>query len=542
MLHTVLTCGATKWIRINPDKALLAALLLVYLLAALGRFDYAGDGMRHLDHILHSNVPALGEPRWILFPVLLFAVIKPFAVAGIIQTPAGAAGVFCLFNAACGFAYLLCLRRWLVELAPLRRTAVLVLAGGSYAFLILATNTIEPTPAALIAVAGLTYARFRDGLSDSARLTVATGSIAVASVIYQGLLFGLFFLPAIFSVRIMFSPRNAIRIAGGALAVPLCTIILLSLSGDTPRNAARRFLQGEANSASSSQYSRVSAKNLAGVAIVGPAYAFASIPDLRGLAGTARLLRQRETAFEAIRGGAAWFAMAVAITATLVLLVVRRHFALLLAFAGVMALPAMRMSQYSYPKYYVLLPFLVVLAVPRLQVRFVYPALLGVLVLLSNVAQMRAERVQAEELRVRVAEELYPRIPDRACFLTNGWGPSVPEWPGDSVSWAQILNGGSSESQEENYRANSRALHDRLKKLFCTCPAVVTDAFLAGNRGPLQQELSTFHIEGIPLAKLLVPSAAQATIFQAPRFTVYRFSVEDQHRACEALDQVPAAR
>ena len=525
-----------NWIRANSDKLLLAVFLSTFLLLGLRRLDYAGDGVRHLDHILHSNYPALGEPRWILFPLLLFAILKPFAAAGIILSAVQAAKAFCLLNVACGFAYLVCLRRWLTELPVIPRTAVLLLAGGSCVFLTLATDTIEPTPAALIAIAGLTYGRFHAGLSDSARLTVAAGSLALASVIYQGLLFGFFFLPAIFPISLLAVRQIAFRIAALALAVPLLTIVLLSSDGDTPRNAARRFLQGESNSAASSQYSRPSAKNFVGVVIVGPTYAFASIPELRGLAGSVKLLRHRETAFKGFLGAAAWSCMAVAIISALVLLVFKKQFALLFAFAGMIALPTIRMSQYSYLKYYVLLPFLLVLVVPRLGVRFVYLGILGALLLLSNLEQIWTQRVQSETLRLEVARDLYPRIPPAACFLTNGWGPPVPDWRGDSLPWLHILNGGNSESQVQVAKANSQLLRDRLRKLFCTCPAVVTDAFILPNLSSLQQELSYFRIADIPLSKLVLPSIESAEVFRSPTVVVYRFSHEDQQRACQALE------
>ena len=137
-------------------------LSLSCVMALLGAFrlDYAGDGLRHLAPILSSPLPVLGEPRWVLFPALLFFVVKPFAVLGLINTPAAAAQVFAIFNAVCGGLYLLCLRSWLHEMVPARRAIILFLVAGTFTFLSLATNTIEPTAAALIAVAGLTGAAF----------------------------------------------------------------------------------------------------------------------------------------------------------------------------------------------------------------------------------------------------------------------------------------------------------------------------------------------------------------------------------------------
>lgn len=261
------------WIRANADKLLLAGLLVTLMFIALSRLDFAGDGLRHLEHILESNRPLLGEPRWLLFPALLFAILKPFVAVGIIRSVAQAATAFCVFNVICGFLYLVFLRRWLSELSPARRAAVLLLAAGSLVFLSLSTDSVEPTAAVLIAIAGMTFARYRSGLSDISRVTVAAGSIALASLVYQGLLFGFFFLPATFPIPLLVRRQAIFRVVGMALVVPVVTIVILTAGGDAPRNAARRFFQGEANMAASRQYSKVSAKNIAGVMIVGPAYA-----------------------------------------------------------------------------------------------------------------------------------------------------------------------------------------------------------------------------------------------------------------------------
>jgi hypothetical protein len=524
------------WIRTNSDKLLLVCFLILLLFIGVRRLDFAGDGLRHLEHILQSNRPVLGEPRWLLFPALLFAVLKPFETVGLIHSVAQAARVFCVFNIMCGFVYLVCLRRWLTELSPVRRAAVLLLAGGSYVFLTLATDTIEPTAGVLIAIAGITFARYRSGLSDMFRITIAAASLALAGAVYQGLLFGFFFLPAIFPFSLLLTRQAIFRIVALAMAVPLLSILLLTAGGDTPRNAARRFLKGESNSAASSQYSKVSAKNVAGVMIVGPAYAFASIPELRGLTGSLRLVRNRKTAFEGIRGVAAWCCIAGAIAVAVVLLILKKEFALLLAFAGMMALPAIRISQYSYMKYYVLLPFLVALVVPRLGVRFVFPAFLGALLLLSNFGDMWTQRAESATLRSQVARDLYPKTSPTACFLTNGWGPPVPEWRGDSLAWSHILYGGNAESLEKIAEANSAILHERLKQIFCRCPMVVTDAFIQPNQESLQRELSDFHITSVPISKLLVLSPESAEIFRSPKFVVYRFSVVDQQRACQAME------
>lgn len=233
---------------------------------------------------------------------------------------------------------------------------------------------------------------------------------------------------------------------------------------------------------------------------------------------------------------AAWFCIAIAMAGAMLLLIFKKEFTLLFAFAGMMTLPAIRMSQYGYMKYYVLLPFLVALAVPRLKVRFVYPAFLGVLLLLSNLGGIWTDRAGSQTLRLQLARDIYSKISTRACFLTNGWGPPVPDWRGDSVAWSRILYGGNSESFQEIAETNSATLRERLKHIFCDCPTVVTDAFIQPKLTSLRQELLDFHITGIPTSKLLVLSPESAEIFRSTKLAVYRFPAEDQRRACEAFE------
>jgi len=522
-----------KSIQSNLDKLLIATVFVVLCFLGLQRLDYAPDGMRHVHHILQSNYPTVGEPRWLLFPLLLFLVIKPFALAGLIHTVDQAAKVFAIFNVISGTIYLICLRHWLSDFPAPRRAAVLLLVAASYVFLEMATNTIEPTSAAVIAVTGLTFARFHPGLSDRVRLTAATATLALASLVYQGLLFGLFFLPAIFPWSLLTSRQMLLRIAMITLTVPCVVIILLSFNGDSPWNAARRFAQGEANVMASNEYSKISLKNVIGVIIVGPSYAFASIPDLRGLTGSLNLLRAKETALAGIRDAAAWSCMAAAIAFAIIVLALRREFKLLFAYAGMLMLPMIRMSQYAYLKYYVLLPLLVVMAAPRLGISFIF-WLLGGLLFVSNTTQIYSEISQSKLLRSEVARDLYPQIPHGTCFLTSGWGPPVPGWHNNSVGWAHILYGGNASQRGINI-AQSEQLRLRLTNLFCTCSAVVTDNFIAPNLTMLQQELSNFGIVNIPISHLVVPFPERSEIFRSSKFSFYRFSNEDRERACNAL-------
>lgn len=525
--------------RLPPD--ILVILLLSILMALLGayRLDYAGDGVRHLEHILSSSYPALGEPRWILFPALLFCVLKPFALLGLIQTPAEAARAFAIFNAICGGLYLLCLRRWLLEMAPTRRAIVLFLVAGTFTFLSLASQTTEPTAATLIAVAGLTCARYCPALTEQRRLTVALAAIALASLIYQGLIFSLFLLPATLPMATYTSRQGLIKIVAITALVPLAVVGLLTLAGDSPGNAARRFVQGEANPLASQLFSQRSVKNLVGVAIVGPAYALNSIPELRGLSGSLAMLRERATVVDALVGLLPWLVGAGALVATLVWLALRREYAVLVAFAGMMALPMIRMSQYAYVKFYVLLPLLIVLAVVRLVPRSSYLVLLGMLFFASNLGQYLTDRAAAQSFRTRIASELWPQLPPEACFLTNAWGPPVPDWRGPSLALRHIFEGGNAANVDDLLAANTTLLRSRLKQLFCGCTVVVTEVFTKTNVAALTQELQDFGLSSVPISALVVDAPDQARIFLAPSFSLYRFSNQELKQACQTLSAGP---
>lgn len=524
-----------RWLRLNSDKVLLALVFLICVLLGIGRLDYAGDGMRHLQPILEDSHPTLGEPRWLLFPVLLFAIIKPLAVVGVIHSVLEAARAFCIFNVICGFLYLLCLRRWLTDFSPYQRSLVLLLAASVNTFLTLCTDIIEPTPAVLIAIAGITFARFSRRLPDRSRILFASGAVALASLVYQGLFFAFFFLPAVFSLSAVSKPRVALRIALSAAAVPLITVCLLCLTGDSPGNGLHRFTHGEASTAAAEQYSQRSAKNLAGVVIVGPAYALASIPEHRGLAGTLSLIRNRNTVTEGLSDGIAWVCAAFVIVWSLAMLFVRKQFAILLAVLGMLALPAMRMSQYGYMKFYVLLPLIIVFVVRSLRVRYRYIGLLAALLFTSNVRHLWAERARSEELRGEVARQLYPSIPKGSCFLTNGWGVPVPEWPGESFAWLHILNGEAHPNQNKLTRVDFDLMRSDLTRMFCSCPSLLTDGFIAPNLPELRDELAHFGVAGIPLSKLVIPNADQMTVFQSEQLRVYRFRASDQRAGCQAL-------
>jgi hypothetical protein len=522
--HCVL--AVRRSLSLDPDIFVILLVFCYTVIIGVYRVDYAGDGLRHISHILVSHYPELGQPRWLLFPTLLYFVIKPFALLGIVDTPVRAAQIFAIFNAACGSLCLLCLRVWLTGLTPWYRAATLFLASSTVAFLIPATQTIEPPIATLIALAGLTFARHAT-LSDQMRLPIAVAAICLASLIYQGLLFALFLIPTTFPAAVYATRHALFRSTAIIVLVPLIVVTILTMAGDSPQNAARRFLHGENNSFASAQYSEKSIKNLAGVALVGPAYNLTGIPDLRGLSGSVAMLQQRSTFFEALIGLLPWLVAALAYLCALVFLVIRRQYDVLVGIVGMTTLPLIRMSQYSYVKYYVLLPALIVMAIPRLEARLLIIGLLGGLLFASNATQDYVANAKSKQIQSRLDSEFWPQFPHGACYIGASWGPPVSSWRSESFGWLSILLGDNTPSREK--------LRASFRKIFCQCADVVTDSLTRSKIVELTEQLSPLDLSDIPISDIVLDATAKSKVFEAPAFSLYQFSAAERKRACMAV-------
>src|SRR5262245_33389599 len=118
---------------IPRDWLVIAVWPVVAVVIVLLRVDFSPDGLRHLPHVLSSNHPALGEPRWLLFPTLLFILTKPLVAVGLVGSVEGIAHAFSLMIVGLATSYLVALRSILQSMGASehRRAAALVLAGVS---------------------------------------------------------------------------------------------------------------------------------------------------------------------------------------------------------------------------------------------------------------------------------------------------------------------------------------------------------------------------------------------------------------------------
>lgn len=197
---------------------MIAAWAALILCAAALRVNFIGDGVRHLYPILTESRPQLGEPRWLLFPAFLFAIIKPLQIAGLVNSAGDAARVFQALDFFAGVAYLLLIRKWLLvrSVSPGSRAGVLLLAGMTVPLLHYSSDIVEVIVPATIALAGLVYLASQPRENVSRGFWVATAAITFGALLYQGIILALALVPSAL-------PRGAsVRMR----AIGLCCVIV----------------------------------------------------------------------------------------------------------------------------------------------------------------------------------------------------------------------------------------------------------------------------------------------------------------------------
>src|SRR5262249_16413786 len=159
---------------------------LVVVTLAFMRERWDGDGMRHLPGIVAGEGFTLGAARWLFFPSLIYAFVRPYIWLGWITTPDGAERVFSCVSLLCVLVVLGSIRGWLTVRGgpPRPRAAAIVIAAVSAPMLRMATDNIEPTFALAPAMAALAYAaeRGRDPATARRALLVAIAGIGFSSL------------------------------------------------------------------------------------------------------------------------------------------------------------------------------------------------------------------------------------------------------------------------------------------------------------------------------------------------------------------------
>ncbi len=505
------------------------------------RASYAGDGIRHIAPILANSWPALGEPRWLLFPTFLFGAIKPLQLAGLVTSSQDAVRVFVAIDFAAGVAYLLLLRRWLIARSAdsMHRAAALLLAGMTVPMIRFATDTIEALVPATIALGGIVYLATRREDEETRGLVVAGASIAAATLLYQGLILAAALVPC--AAEKARRPRfAAVAIFCAILATaPALMFAAMVATGSSPaRESVHRMTTGELNAlARQRMWRKVAAwpkwMPYAAAVTIGPARSIVTMPrGGPGIAESARMLKARTTSFRvAFTLGSQLFALAL-IAAGTVLTMRRREWRTLVAAAGISILPLVRSFSYTYLKFFVLVPAVVAIVAARAPTAAVFGA--GAIVGAINLANL-ANETAADRRLARDLAPIYQGAGASACWLTSGWGPPIFGWPGAACSLNQELSRGRTGQLEATVAENNRALVNSFRRCFCEASAVYTDDVVEASKEVMVKLAQDYRFAGFDLNELTWKPGRGEVVFKRDEVTVYRYSAQAQARICGEL-------
>jgi hypothetical protein len=438
------------------------------------------------------------------------------------------------------------IRRWLTvrDVPPRTRAAAIVIAAVSAPMLRMATDNIEPTFALAPAMAALAYAAERGRNPATARraLLVAIAGIGFASLIYQGLILALAFIPTAIPwstlKRLLSEPRTLLA-SGAILALaPVLDIAILAVAREGLHDAIELYTKHLRNPLINS-FPRPSTANPADVTaalLVGPAGNVAALTNSHGMRALLASLRDPG------RSPSAWGTVAilalgaVALSAIIWACVRRRDVALILALLGILVLPVvLRNQQSGYVKFFVLLPAFLSLGASYLRPRIA--ATLAFALALTNIGVLAREIVagRADSGDVR---EFYATVPPNACFVTLGWdAPDGQTWKGLRCAALAKLGGDGSRPHmtvEELVQDNADRYEACLADCFCNASEVLTDDMTQASRGQVAFVLDHFQVHDLSVDPLLLSSeGAKASHTPAG---MYAFPPDEQRRACASIE------
>jgi len=526
----VRTSGADVRRRETIELVVLVGLAAVLVIAAASRQDFVEDGVRHLPAAL-SGPPHFGEARWIMFPPLLFALVRPLAAIGLVGSVAAAIQPFLWVSVASGIVFLVSLGVWLrTECADgPRRAAALLLAGSCAPFLALFSDIAEPQIAAAMAVAGLAYARVRrdDPTGAERGVVVAIVAISCAALIYQGTILAFGMLPLVAS-RDTLRRRRVLGVLCAAMAIiPVVMVAAQVVSGTPLGLALETAVAGERNPLTRSFMTRASAGKYFVAALAGAPQGIVALKNFSGLPALLTGLQASDTRtvvlattnlLRLILGGLIVWSLFVAA-------VRRRDWRLLVAAAVILILPVLRNQQYAYSKFFVFWPVPVALAALRYRARSI--AVAALLVLLSN-GWLLAEEIRRGRRLHSSVERLYGDAGPTTCWMTSGWAPPMPHlWPGITAPILGTLATGSDPAVQ------ARQLTRSLRRCFCDSAAVWTDT--TKQDAPLVADLARHFDYGVvDLTTVLVDPLPAGVPTDTP-LSVYIYSDLDRLRTCRTV-------
>jgi len=502
--------------RVAADQLVLLVLAALLIVAGATRREFFGDGVRHLPAILSERIQP-GEPRWLLFPPLANLWIRLLSGLGVVAHGESALRALVVLSVASGILLLVALRVWLRSECgdDSRRAAALLLAGSCGPFLILFSDVAEPQLAAAIAVAGLAYARcWRDDPDRGARAAFcAVVAIALASLIYQGVILALGMLPLVVPTTTITRRRLALA-SGVAILVVMATMMASELWKGAPVSAAATaVVRGERNPLMRSMMATTSPLKYVAALVAGPPQGIIPLNNYAGLRALTSSLDINAVLL--LLGGI--------VMAALVVRGVRdRQWSVLTAVAILLALPVIRNQQYAYVKFYVLWPIPVALLALGWRSRTIFAA--AAVVLAAN-SWVLTEQVRHGRENYAHARSTYASATSSTCWFTSGWTPPFAYlWPGTAAPVLGTLATGSEPDLQR------QALTGSLRRCFCDSDAVWTDT-TTRDADVLTAIAVHFDYRGIDWASMLIePQKANGTT--APDVWVY--SAISRGRACLA--------
>ena len=446
----------------------MGVLVLVLVSAAAARRDFIGDGVRHIPAALSGEV-LLGEPRWLLFPAFVSAVLRPLQAVGALPDIERAIQPLLWLSVACGAAFLLSLNRWLRAECDdgVRRAGALMLAGSCAPFLILFSDVGEVQLAAAIAAAGLAYARVRPHHERGA--IVAIAAIGGATLIYQGAVLAIGMLPLV-TGDMLRRRRVTIMLCGTVALVLLIMVAAQVIAGTSLSAAIATTLGGERNVLTRSFMSHRSIGEYAVALIAGPPQGIVSLTRFEGLAALIASLRTPAAGsfFVAVTNTLRLLLGAACVGVLATAAIRGRDWRLPFAALVILALPVMRNQQYGYVKFYALWPIPVALAALRCRPRVV--AAIAAAVITANV-WLLAEDISRGRRAYATIRGAYQQAGPATCWLTTGWAPPFWYlWPGTAAPILGTLGTG------VDARRQAEGLTGSLRRCFCGSAAVWTDA------------------------------------------------------------------
>jgi hypothetical protein len=422
----------------------------------------------------------------------------------------------------------------------------LAVAAASPGLFFTATNLMEPLFAAILALGGLAFVARRAASPDSdarARRKAVLASVAViaaASFLYQGVILAVGLIP-IFLPRSEWRDKRTLLASAAILAmVPLASACVLEVAGNSLGHSLSRITQGEENELYRSYLKKSGVTAYLVALLGGPPQAVIGLPAFRGFNGLLAALRTPGERSEAA-GMVLRLAFGLTVVAAgLFVALRRRDFGLLLGFGALMLLPLVRHQQYGYVKYYVLFPVLLAIGAARAPM----PIGVGVAIVMLavNGCSVLAE-VAATRSLYRQRQEAYAQADARSCWISSGWGPGVGFlWPGSVCPILGTVAGGEGEDPSQVVAGAHTALTREIEDCFCYSSGVFTDDFDASEDALLTETAQHFQYADIDLPRITLLEGHGTLVSRGGGRPVFRYSDEDQRRACDLATAAARAR